>query len=79
MLSLITAFLFISSVTCNHPPRPNGLPRISSIRHGLTERNSPPHSAQWSRAESCEMRGSQLIGVNLVMRHGGNGARCVKP
>jgi hypothetical protein len=42
-------------VAWRHPLRPNGLPGTSSIRHGLTECNGPPHSAQRRRAESCAM------------------------
>ena len=38
-----------------YPRLPNGLPRVSSNRHGLTERTWPPHSAQRRRADSCEM------------------------
>jgi hypothetical protein len=42
---------------------------------GLTEWSGPPHFAQRSCAESCamvspsEMRGSRLIGLNLITRH----------
>jgi hypothetical protein len=37
------------------PLRPNGLPSVSSIRHGLMECKPLPHSAQRSRADSWAM------------------------
>ena len=62
-----------------HPLRPSGLPSTSS--NGLTKAQLPAalHTAEC--AESCatvrpiEMRGSQLIGLNLVMRHRGQMTR----
>ena len=60
------------------PLRPSGLPSTSSRRHGLTECNGPPHSAHRRplpiaarQSSPIEMRGSQLIGLNLVTRHWG--------
>ena len=45
----------------HHPLRPNGLPRTSSIRHGLTECSGPPHSAHRSRSDSCAMGALQKL------------------
>jgi hypothetical protein len=41
---------------------------MSSIRHGLTDRNGPPHSAQRSRAESCAMVRPNEMRIEVPVR-----------